>query len=129
MRNPSVFKIHCQGLCAHLHPHPWGPLFPLQTSHLALAPTLASGDSGGPATSVPFSWQGAAPGPDGLLGRSPGVSWKKRQERSLPPPQEAPDPAPSPSRQGFLQLSRGPMLPATGSQDGAQACSGHFKGT
>lgn len=83
------------------------------------------------------SWQGAAsengaPGSAGrgsLLGRSPGVSWKEQQERSLQPAQEAPHPAPSPSSQGSLQLSRGvTTLPATGSQDGAQACSSHFEG-
>ena len=46
------------------------PRFLLQKRHLALAPTLALGDSWGPAASVPSSWRGvasalAAPDPGG----------------------------------------------------------------
>lgn len=49
------------------------PRFLLQKPHLALAPTLTLGDSRGPATSVPSSWQGvvsasATPGPGGSQG-------------------------------------------------------------
>lgn len=113
MRNPSVFKIHCQGLCAHLHPHPWGPLFPSRrpTWHWPPHWPQVIAEDSAHICALLLARSGPRPRRPPRT-ESPGVSWKKRQDVSLPGHHRRPPTWPqAPAGPGLPALSPGSHAP------------------